>query len=165
MSVPLDAPRDLNMSAAYAHVIADLIQSMGVVVAGCIIWWQPTWLIIDPICTFVFGYLVLKSTMTLSQQVSDILFEGVPAHINYDEVRSALSGIIGVVSVHDLHIWSLSSSVPSLSCHLVIDEEVTTPTQAITAAKNVCSKAGVEHVTVQIEDSKSVCDTACDSHM
>jgi len=166
--VPTDAPRDLNMSAAYAHVLADLTQSSGVVLAGCIIWWQPTWLIIDPICTFCFGYLVLKSTMTLSQQVSNILFEGVPEHIDYEDVRGKLRAIKGVTGTHDLHIWSLSSTSVALSCHIMVDMTLLSASDAIRLANDVCSAVGVDHVTIQVEDQRlhsGECPTANENHM
>ena len=81
------------MSAAYAHVLSDLIQSVGVVVAGVIIWIYPEWQIVDPICTFLFGFLVLNSTRSLMQEVMEILFEGVPSHINYDDIKKKLLGV------------------------------------------------------------------------
>ena len=156
------------MSAAYAHVLADLTQSSGVVLAGCIIWRQRTWLIIDPICTFCFGYLVLKSTMTLSQQVSGILFEGVPDHIDYEDVRDKLRAITGVTGTHDLHIWSLSSTSVALSCHLIIDMTLLSGTDAIRLANDVCSAVGVDHVTIQVEDQRlhsGGCPTGNENHM
>lgn len=159
------------MSAAYAHVLGDLIQSVGVVCAGLIIWWQPTWLIVDPICTFIFCFLVLRSTKPLSKQVSNILFEGVPEHIEYEEVKTKLLAIPGVMRLHDLHIWSLSSTSVAMSCHLQIDTRKQGHQKAIEWANEVCSNLGIGHITVQIEEdfngdgSDADCPTHNESHM
>lgn len=74
-------PTDVNIQAAYLHVITDLIQSVGVAIAGLLIWMYPEYQILDPICTFLFSALVLYSTFSLLGRVMTILFEGVPAHV------------------------------------------------------------------------------------
>lgn len=150
--VPPDAPRDLNMSAALAHVIADLIQSLGVVLAGVLIWYEPKWQVIDPLCTILFAILVLRSTSTLSKQVSNILFEGVPEHISYDDVREGLISVKGVRSVHCMHIWSLSSTSVMLSCHLTVDTTIASPSSVVKEGKKICEGKGISHVTIQTED-------------
>jgi zinc transporter 2 len=75
-------PSDVNIQAAYLHVMTDLIQSVGVALAGLLIWYKPEWQIIDPICTFLFSGLVIWSTFSLLGRVVSILFEGVPAHVS-----------------------------------------------------------------------------------
>lgn len=74
--------RDVNMEAAYLHVLTDLIQSVGVAIAGFVVWWRPDWEIADPVCTLLFSILVLYSTVGLIGRVIAILFEGVPAHVS-----------------------------------------------------------------------------------
>jgi zinc transporter 2 len=70
------------MEAAYLHVLTDLIQSVGVAIAGFVVWWRPDWEIADPVCTLLFSILVLYSTVGLIGRVIAILFEGVPAHVS-----------------------------------------------------------------------------------
>lgn len=81
-------PSDVNIQAAYLHVMTDLIQSVGVAFAGLVIWYKPEWQIIDPICTFLFSGLVIWSTFSLLGRVVSILFEGVPAHVSSNESLS-----------------------------------------------------------------------------
>ena len=162
-SSSVEVRRDLNMSAAYAHVIADLIQSVGVVIAGVIIWFHPTWQVVDPICTFIFGFLVLNSTRGLMTQVMEILFEGVPAHINYEDIKKNLSNLPLTEEIHDLHIWSLSSHMIALSCHVKVKGADTSSSEIIKSCQEVCSRYGIHHVTIQVETT-SDCPTSHDSN-
>ena len=73
---------DVNIEAAYLHVITDLIQSVGVAIAGAVIWLYPSWQIIDPLCTFIFSIFALYSTLPLIRKVLMIFFEGVPTNVN-----------------------------------------------------------------------------------
>lgn len=111
---------DVNIQAAYLHVITDLIQSVGVAIAGLVIWIWPAMKVIDPLCTFAFSVLVMWSTISLLSRVMTILFEGVPAHVDYHAVHEALKALPGVTDVHDLHIWSISSNTISLTCHITV---------------------------------------------
>ena len=154
--------KDLNMSAAYAHVISDLIQSVGVVIAGVIIWYKPHWQVVDPICTFIFGFLVLNSTRNLMTQVMEILFEGVPSHINYEDIKKNISSLPLVDEVHDLHIWSLSSHMVCLSCHIKV-KNTTSSSETIVSCREVCRRHGIHHVTIQVE-STSECPTSHDGN-
>jgi zinc transporter 2 len=74
--------RDVNLEAAYMHVITDLIQSIGVAIAGAILWRYPSFQIIDPMCTFIFGYIALTATIPLTKKIVMILFEGVPSNVS-----------------------------------------------------------------------------------
>jgi zinc transporter 2 len=109
---------DVNMEAAYMHVITDLIQSIGVAIAGMIMWKYPHCEIIDPICTLLFGCVALYTTIPLLTRVFYILFEGTPTQIDWETVMEKFADIPGVENVHDLHIWSISSTSISLTCHI-----------------------------------------------
>lgn len=148
-------PSDVNIQAAYLHVITDLIQSIGVALAGLLIWIYPEYQILDPICTFIFSGLVIWSTFSLLGRVITILFEGVPAHVDYTAVREALESIPGVIDVHDLHIWSISSQATSLTCHIMARD----PQKVLVQAHAVCSKFGIHHTTIQVQDAndQSIC--------
>jgi len=76
---------DVNIEAAYMHVITDLIQSVGVAIAGAVLWRYPSFQIIDPLCTFVFGYVALSATIPLTKKIVMILFEGVPSNVRYGD--------------------------------------------------------------------------------
>ena len=114
------AAHDVNLEAAYLHVLTDLAQSIGVAIAGFIIWWKPHWQIVDPLCTLLFSIFVVWSTVDLIGRVVGILFEGGPAHIDSEKVKLAIEAIPGVTSVRDLHIWSVSSNSVAMTCHMKV---------------------------------------------
>lgn len=141
--------RNVNLHAAYLHVLADLTQSVVVLIAGLIIWYKPTWQLADPICTLIFSILVCYSTIGVIRSSQSILLEEVPPGVNWEEMFDAISGVEGVSNVHDLHIWSISHNTPILSVHATaVDTE-----QAYRDIKNVCTKKNISHLTVQLQPS------------
>lgn len=142
------AGASLNHRAALLHVLGDLMGSVAAIAAGVVI--QLTgWLPIDPILSLVVALLILRSTWVLLHQASDVLMEGVPAHISYDEVGKALSALPGVVSVHDLHIWAMSGERAALSAHLVIADAQRWP-QLLDECRDLLRRRfSIDHVTLQ----------------
>jgi zinc transporter 2 len=84
---------DVNLEAAYMHVLTDLIQSIGVAIAGLVMWFIPHWEIIDPACTLIFSIVAMRSTIPLLGKIFIILFEGTPAHVSVHMVRELRSTI------------------------------------------------------------------------
>ena len=101
--------KNLNVRAAVIHIMGDIIQAIGVLLAAVIIYMFPSWQIVDPICTFMFSILVMFTTYFIVKDCLIILLEGVPTEISYRDVKLALERIKGVISVKELHIWSLTS--------------------------------------------------------
>lgn len=112
---------NINMRAALLHVLGDLLGSFAAVVAGCVIYYTG-WFPIDPILSIVIGILIVISSFRLLRESLRILMEGVPAHIDFESVSETLSKTKGVLHVHDLHIWTLSSGSVALSAHVAIHE-------------------------------------------
>jgi cobalt-zinc-cadmium efflux system protein len=110
----------LNNRAALMHVLGDLLGSVAALVAGTVIW-STGYMPIDPILSLVVSGLILVSAWRLLAESLHVLMEGVPAHVNLDNVVLDLGGIPGVRRVHDLHIWTLSSGQIALSAHLELD--------------------------------------------
>jgi zinc transporter 2 len=111
---------NLNVRAAFIHVIGDLLQSLGVLVASAIIYFYPHLGYIDPICTFLFSILVVITTFSIIKDVLNVLMEGIPKGIDLLEVQRLLFEIPGVIKVHNLRIWSLSLDKIALSTHLAV---------------------------------------------
>eukprot|EP00461_Guttulinopsis_vulgaris_P004515 UN04517 len=165
---PTNNNRTINIQAAVLHVLGDLTQSAGVIIAAIIIILKPTWKIFDPICTLTFSVIVLSTTSRVMKQAMNVLMEGTPADVDLNAVAASLKEINGVVTVHDLHIWSLSVDSPALAVHLVVNTqlglggssgEVSPGTQHVFAAdllKNVNKmlkkKYKITHTTIQIEE-------------
>lgn len=139
--------RNVNLHAAYLHVLADLAQSVVVLVAGLIIYMKPTWQLADPICTLIFSILVCYSTVGVIRSSLSVLLEEVPPGVNWEEIYDAISGVEGVSRVHDLHIWSISHGSYILSVHATAANSV----QAYHDIKKVCNARNISHLTVQLQ--------------
>ncbi|KAK9909356.1 hypothetical protein WJX75_000956 [Coccomyxa subellipsoidea] len=151
---------NINMRGAIIHALGDLVQSVGVVVASALIWWKedssPWILYADPACTFVFAFIVLCTTVGILRDISDILMERVPRGLDADIIQADLQKIVGVVSVHDLHVWALKPGVPLLATHLNIAKEQDV-CAVLMAATSYCVSKGITHSTIQLLHNNAPC--------
>ncbi|XP_007945060.1 zinc transporter 8 [Orycteropus afer afer] len=113
-----EAQVNASVRAAFVHALGDLFQSISVLTSALIIYFKPDYKIADPICTFVFSILVLASTITILKDLFILLMEGVPKGLDYDVVKELILAVDGVVSVHSLHVWSLTVNQVILSAHV-----------------------------------------------
>jgi cation diffusion facilitator family transporter len=141
--------RNVNLHAAYLHALADLAQSVAVLIAGLIIWWEPTWQIADPICTLIFSVVVCFSTIGVIKASLNVLMEKVPPGLDWDEVHDAVCQVSGVSNVHNLHIWSISHDAPALSLHATAENVE----QACCDIKRICHNHNITKLTLQIQSS------------
>jgi zinc transporter 2 len=142
---------NINIQGAYLHVMADLIQSVGVMIAGAVIWAKPDWLVVDLICTLLFSTFVLFTTLPMLRDIFCILMESTPREISVSRLESGLKCIKGVQDVHNLHVWSLTVGKPVLSCH-VIAEPGASSTEILHRIWDYCERTHrIHNVTVQIE--------------
>src|SRR5207249_3994366 len=109
----------LNEHGAYLHVLSDALGSFGALVAGLIIL-TTGWIAADPLISIFISVLILASAWRLVKESTDILLEAAPAHIALSEVHDCIATLPGVASVHDLHVWTVTSGVIALSGHLVV---------------------------------------------
>ncbi|VDO03593.1 unnamed protein product [Rodentolepis nana] len=142
---------NINVRAAFIHVIGDLLQSVGVMIAAIVIYFKPAYKIADPICTFIFSVLVLLTTVNILKDAMNILMEGVPKSLNFAEVRSSLKTIPGIVEVHNLRIWSLTMNKTAVSVHLATDDLKSSQEQLERANKLLRRRFLVHEVTIQME--------------
>ncbi len=143
----------LNMKGAYLEVVGDLLGSVGVLVAG-VVMLTTGWYYADPLFGVGIGLFILPRTWGLMKQAVNILLEATPAHINLAEVEKAMLDVEGVASVHDLHVWTITSGIDALSAHVVLTESVG-PSVAEAVAERVAAvveeKFGLGHTTIQVE--------------
>lgn len=139
---------NMNVRAAYLHIFADALGSVGAVIAGIALWltdWRP----IDPIVSILFAALMLVSSWELVKEAVGVLMESTPTGVDTDKVRKDLEGIGGVREAHDLHIWTVSSGRLALSVHLIATAE---PEKVLASAHAMLQERyGIIHTTVQIE--------------
>jgi cobalt-zinc-cadmium efflux system protein len=157
----------LNMKGAYLEVWSDMLGSLAVSAAAVIIYFTQWW-IIDPILAVLIGLWVLPRTFALLRASVHILLEGVPDNIALSEVRDMLLETPGVAAVHDVHIWSLASQSPTMTAHIVAEDDVK-DLQALrkTLAGKLEAGFDIHHLTLQMETSpcaSTPCDSASEAH-
>ncbi|KAF0294719.1 Zinc transporter 2 [Amphibalanus amphitrite] len=155
------ATENINVRAATIHVLGDLIQSIGVLVAALIIkfksalcflpYRQPEYRIADPICTLLFSAIVMATTVGVMRDATRILMESTPDSVQYSAVLCDLEGIEGVVNVHDLNIWSLSVDRTAITAHLTKESGADGDQILRTALALLRLRHGVQNTTVQVE--------------
>ncbi|CAB3986476.1 Zinc transporter 2 [Paramuricea clavata] len=148
---------NVNVRAAFIHVIGDLLQSLGVFIAALIIKIKPNWSIADPICTFLFSIIVLFTTITVLRDALHVLMEGTPKGIDLDEIKERLEKIEGVTALHDLHVWSLTVGTAALSAHVDIENPSESQRILAEATQIVEAVYHIKHSTIQIEKYDEMC--------
>lgn len=172
--------KNINVRAAFIHVLGDFFQSLGVFAAALAIYFKPEWAFLDPICTFLFSLLVLITTFHIIKDVMNVLMEGeggcdhtlehfwlydhffsfigIPKGIDFIKVHKTMDVIPGVIKVHNLRIWSLNMDKVALSAHIV-----TAPNEDKTrilkkASERLRSEFDIFDLTLQVEEYREEMD-------
>lgn len=148
---------NLNLKGAFLHVVGDAISSLGAIVAGMLMYlWKWYWA--DPLASTLVGVLILYNAWGLVRDAVDILLEGAPAHVNLEAVRQELSKVSGVESIHDLHVWTLTSGIHALTCHAQVVANADKHRVLEALKLLVWQQFKIDHSTIQLEES---CFTSC----
>jgi len=148
-----DVKHNVNIRSAFLHVAGDALGSVGAIAAGAMMAWFG-WYLADPIASVFVSLLILRGAWSVTRQAVHILMEGTPAAIDLADVRRTLEAIDGVRNVHDLHVWTITPGMDSLSAHLLIEDgrdEQAVLQEALTAME---TRFGIEHCTIQIETNR-----------
>jgi cobalt-zinc-cadmium efflux system protein len=148
-----DVKDNINIKSAYLHVLGDALGSVGAIIAGFLMLLYE-WYIADPIISVVVALLILRSAWGVLKTTIHILMEGTPITIDKNEVKEALGNIEGVRDVHDLHIWTITSGLDSLTCHLYVKDEQDEQDILQEAIKIIERRFHIMHTTIQIEKSQ-----------
>lgn len=140
----------LNMRGAWLHVVSDALGSVAVIISGILIALYG-WNWVDPVISALISALIVFSSWRLLADSVWVLMEGAPGNVEVPEVREALGSVPGVIDVHDLHVWTITSGLDSLSCHVVSDESRPHVDLLKSLRDAVHEKFGIDHVTIQIE--------------
>lgn len=140
----------LNVRGAWLHVLSDALGSVGVIAAGVLIW-VFGWNWADPIVSIIIGLLVLYSSWSLLREAVAVLMEEAPGHIDVDEVRDAIIAIPGVRAVSDLHVWTITSGIVSLSSHVAVEEGCLNQEMLTEIREVLHDRFGIDHQTIQLE--------------
>ncbi len=143
---------NVNVRAAFIHIVGDLIQSIGVVIAAIIILVDQDLRIVDPICTFICSILVFFTTLPILKDCLLVLMEASPPEIDIVKLENDLRTKTGASSLHDLHVWSISVGKHSLSVHMEGDN----PLIILKKATEICHKKyKILHTTIQVESTSN----------
>ena len=145
----------LNVRGAILHVMGDLLGSVAALISGAVILFTG-WTPVDPILSLFICLLIVFSSLRLLREVLQVLMEGVPRHLDLPEVGRSMAAVQGVGSVHDLHIWTLSSGTVALSAHVVVHDLVGWPEVLQEQQRLLEQRFGITHVTLQPEAAVEV---------
>ena len=147
----------MNLRSTFLHLAGDLLNSVGVLVSAVLIAWTGR-LAADPIVSFLIAGTIVWSAIRLCREAVDVLLEGAPGHIPVADVSSAIANVPGVAAVHDLHVWTITSGLVALSCHIVVTCDgagCRSHDEILTEAKAVLrDRFAIEHTTIQFESEQ-----------
>ncbi|HZX95660.1 MAG TPA: cation diffusion facilitator family transporter [Myxococcales bacterium] len=147
----------MNLRSTFLHLLGDLLNSVGVLISAGLIAWTGK-LAADPIVSFLIAGTIVWSAVRLCREAVHVLLEGAPGHIAVAEVSRALAEVPGVSAVHDLHVWTITSGLVALSCHIVVTcdgPDCRSHDEILTEAKAILrQKFAIEHTTIQFESEQ-----------
>jgi cobalt-zinc-cadmium efflux system protein len=149
----------LNLRAAYLEVFSDTLGSAGVLLAAVVVM-ATGWVRADPLLSALLALFIVPRTIHLVNEALHILLEGTPRELDHGTIEAEIRGTAGVVAVHDLHVWSLTSGLPLLTAHVVVDETACDDVLARVSAR-LTERFGITHSTIQIEHE----DRAASEHV
>lgn len=151
-----DTDGNVNMRGAYLHVLGDLLGSVGAI-AAALLMMAFGWRWADPLASVLVALLIAKSGWGILKTTSHILMEGTPADMDCDEIAAVVKSVAGVESVHDLHIWTITSGLHALSCHIVVDGSlsVAEAEKIVREVEHTLQHQNISHITVQTESREN----------
>ncbi len=141
---------NLNVRGAFLHVMGDALGSVGAIIAG-LVNWQWGWTLADPVISVVIGLLIIFSSWQIIRESVNILLEGTPSHIDIQAVIVAMHEVEGVVNVHDLHVWAISSGKEALSAHITLESGASHREALRSLQQKLRHDFNIGHVTIQLE--------------
>jgi cobalt-zinc-cadmium efflux system protein len=155
--------KDMNIRAAFSHLAADAALSLGVALAGVVVLFTG-WTWVDPAMSIVLAITILVGTWSLMRGSLDLMLDAVPEGIDPEAVRRFLGTLPGVVQIHDLHIWAMSTTETALTAHLVMPRAAHAPAFLADACKAIHDEFGIAHATLQVDpdDAPHPCRLAAD---
>jgi cobalt-zinc-cadmium efflux system protein len=160
----LDSDRaDLNLRAAWVHMLGDAASCLGIIIGAALIY-LTGWLAIDPILSILIAATIVWTAWDIFRDSINILLEGLPKGLKLSEVMRAIRQVTGVIDVHDLHVWSLGSETHALSCHVLIEDMPPSESDSILRNLNgvLGSRFHIHHTTIQFEHARCVlADASC----
>jgi cobalt-zinc-cadmium efflux system protein len=151
------AQRSINIQSAFVHVIYDTVSSVAVIITGVVVFYSGL-VILDPVVAFLIAGLIARSAYTIVRGSTHILLEGAPRELDIREITESLKKIGGVVDVHDLHVWTISTGMDALSGHVVVRDQLLSQSGKLLIEINrlLSEKYRISHTTIQLENEPTV---------
>jgi len=143
-------PKSLNLRGAWLHVIGDALGSVGAICAGFIMLWTD-WYLADPLVSLMIGSLILYTSWGLIRDSVAILMQAVPSDLSLDRIKETMESIDGVHRVHDLHVWTVTSGIYTLTAHAVMDPARSPERILSDLETHLRDRYKIHHTTVQLE--------------
>ncbi|WP_106769083.1 cation diffusion facilitator family transporter [Paenibacillus faecalis] len=149
-----DVKENLNLRGAYLHVISDMLGSIGAIIAALLMMFFG-WGWADPLASVIVAALVLRSGYYVMKSGLHVLMEGAPQNVDMDAVIQTIQNAKGIQSVHDLHVWSITSGLNALSCHAVVDNQmsISDSERLLHQIEHDLEHLNIHHMTIQLETS------------
>ena len=153
---------DVNIRSVFLHMLGDTLSTAAVIAGGfAIVITKQQW--IDPLLSLIIAAMILASSWSIVRETLHILLEGTPRSVDLAEIRAAMQGVEGVVNVHDLHVWSLTSQSHALACHVqVVEMQLAECEQMLERINHLLKDHfGIQHATIQLEVTDCVTVDGC----
>lgn len=156
-----DVKENLNMRGAYLHVISDMLGSVGAIIAALLIIFLG-WAWADPLASVIVALLVLRSGYLVTKSSVHVLMEGTPDNVQIDKVAQKILETGDIISIHDLHIWTITSGLNALTCHAVVDDNLSVAESEVLLRKidHELQHLNIHHVTIQLETGAHTHDSS-----
>lgn len=150
-----DTKGNLNLRAAFLHVLGDMLGSVGAVFAALLIMFF-NWGWADSLASVIVAILVLFSGWRVTKEAVHVLMEGTPQNIDLNDIVNTIENVSGVFGIHDLHVWSITSDQNALSCHVVVDGDMTVKDsqEILRLVEQELKQKEINHVTIQLENKE-----------
>lgn len=147
-----DVEENLNMRGAYLHVMSDMLGSIGAIIAALLIMFFG-WGWADPLASVIVAALVLRSGYYVTKSGLHVLMEGTPQNVDVDDVIQTIQNTMGIQGVHDLHVWSITSGLNALSCHAVVNDQMSIAEceLLLNQIEHELEHKNIHHMTIQLE--------------
>jgi cobalt-zinc-cadmium efflux system protein len=150
------AGKSINIHSAFVHVIYDTLSSIAVIITGFVAYYSGL-TIVDSLAAFLIAGLIARSAYGIVRSSTHILLEGAPKQLDIKEITDTLLGLEGVVDVHDLHVWTISTGMDALSGHIVVKDQMLSQSgKVLQDVNSALLKFNISHTTIQLEHEQEV---------
>jgi Co/Zn/Cd efflux system component len=139
---------NVNLRAAFIHIVGDLVQSVGVFIVAFVIWLRPEWMWFDPLCTVLFSIIVVFTTVPVSKECVRVLMEATPVKLDVPHLKAQIETVPGVVGIFEIRIWMINESRTALSAKVLVDRY---SSKTVSQIKTVCADYRIFNSTIELK--------------